>query len=462
MLRIRVIFVTFLFLVSMFASVTSVCSFRQIESLGSHCIYSENHAENEFNLFYGKQLVWLYALEDISQFNLVFSVPLNFENQAPIFYRIMDNTTSDVLSYHMYNDTNSPNKVINITIGHMNKNDRSSLYVEYWVLIKNKKYSDLPQNVELPFKCELPQEVRIWLNSTESVQSDNLLIKLKSNNLLRKSDYNLITYADNIVNYTYNKNNVLRASMLHGGIPNILYSLFPDKFHYFRKEVVDIENKTTTPVTNMFHDAVSTYFMEGACPGVANLGAALFRANGIPAKQLVVNSHKKKWMMREYNCIHYICEYYCPDYGWLWVDSDYFQKKGITPQYPTEAVVLKVAYPEDENEAGHGLQKTGGKISWIKAYTDNIAYSFIQWGDSNWNQTIDRTLGANIFNKTQKVWEYHVKYAGRNLSGINKQHFLEANVAQQDAIDYFCQSNVIGYSNSINISYNAYRAINVS
>ena len=208
-------------------------SIKEIESQGNYSKYAASNIEKELHLIYGKHVFSIYALEDVVSFNLIHCIPLIYEEQAPVLLSIGNQTTANILSYEIENDTYPPNKVINLTIGRMNKGEKTTVHLEYWVLIKNNEFDDLPEYVEMPKEDELPEETKMFLCATKPVQSDNALIKLKAKRLLRKSDVNLLKYAENVVTYT-RRNRVIRSpiglelgfSIFSFGLPTALNSIF--------------------------------------------------------------------------------------------------------------------------------------------------------------------------------------------------------------------------------------------
>lgn len=89
--------------------------------------------------------------------------------------------------------------------------------------------------------------------------------------------------------------------------------------------------------------------------------------------------------------IHYTCEYYCPGYGWIRADSRF--SGAITPSPYNESIVLKVIYPEEENDAGSGVQGNGGLVPWVWMTNDNV----IQGKTRGWCWTEGKISMIDIF-----------------------------------------------------------------
>ena len=387
---------------------------------------------------HGEALFYVKANDDItSVFNVTWAVPPNYENQAPILIDVRNDTSSSILGWSVINDTNPPNKVLKFLISPLRKGEQVTIHFDYLVLVKNKKYEDLLDYVKIPIEDELPDDTKIWLESTKAIQSDNILIRLKAYSLRWRSD-DLTELAEKIVKYTSSPK-IIRV---------VLWRLANRFFHgeswHWAK----------------YLDAVSSIFFGGSCTGRANLGTALFRANGVPAKNLIVtpvSAGKKFWFDA-----HYICEYYCPNYGWVSAETTL----GITPYEPKNYMVLRVNYPEDENLAGNGNDYYGGCEPWF--WVDN-ADARVWWhtgqrsGTRGWFEkeiTTPPDMANLAFNLTQNVYELHARYLGTNLSGENLLHFNNAISAQKNAIECFKQSDITGYLNNMTIAYNEYRKIN--
>lgn len=392
--------------------------------------------ESELDLLHGEALFYISAIDNVNYpFNVTLAVPPNYENQAPILIDISKDTTAQIISYCIVNDTNPPNKILNFTIAPMKKDENAFINFDYWVLVKNNEYTDLPNYVNIPKEYELPEGAKKWLVSTNAIQSNNTLIKLKARQL-RGFSNNLIELGKKIVRFTY--------------------------FHRYVGILWLITNLLTSfsPGWAKFSDAVSALFIGGACTGRANLGAALFRANGVPAKDLIVTLMVGKNIWYD---AHYNIEYYCPDYGWVPAETTL----GITPYEPKNNIILRVNYPEDENLAGSGLDYYGGCEPWFWINNKDVLVRWHLGNESGTRGWIEKEFMANqyianlAFNLTQEVYELHTKYVGMDLSGENKQHFNNAILAQKNAIKYFNQSDVIGYFYSIRLAYDEYVHINV-
>lgn len=354
----------------------------------------------------------LEALADIDSFNFTCAVPCKYEDQVPIFFEICNDTTANITKYEMFSQED-PNNVVNFTIGSMRKDEKVLIHLKYWLLVKNKYYDDLPNYVEIPGMEELPNYTKTWLTSTAAIQANNSEIIEKAE-LLRNNNSNLVEVAQNISEFL---SNVPYTS----GIPQ---------------------------------DALSTLYYGGVCTGHANLGTALFRANGVPAKNLIVIPTGGIWLQW-----HFISEYYCPNYGWVWVETSL----GQTPFEPKNNIVIRVNYPEDENEAGINY---GGveQIYWVP--TDNVSVSYGNPSEDSYTKALIETEiftssenANNSFLIALEVYSFYMKYIGKELSSEGMQHFENALNAQRNALERLRECDINGYTEYMNIAYAEYNLI---
>jgi len=383
--------------------------------------------QQELDLLAGEIIFEIKAFSDVtSPFNISYSVPPVYCDQAPLLINVRNNTNAKIINFCIINDTLAPNKIINFTIEPMKQGKNATFYIDFWVLVKNNEYNDLDDFVEKPKEEDLPENTKIWLSPTKAVQSNNILIKHRARLLKRFTKDNLTKIAEKIASFTHNHRKYLisyKIPMLH------------------------------------FQDAVWSYLFGGVCTGRANLGTALFRANGIPARQLAV---MPTWSKDMWFDMHYISQYYSPGYGWVLVETSL----GITPYEPKNNVIIRVNYPQDENNAGnwHSSTGTGGVEYWFWTNNEKIYFSYIGPARRAWveNEVFTNSKNAsNAFNLTKEVYGLHTKYFGVNLSGSNNKYYLNATLAQKNAVESFKQSNIYEYIENITYAFDQYKKINV-
>jgi hypothetical protein len=422
-----------IFLGAVFLSAIPLSYGEPAETEYPNTVHAVIEEEQELALLHGEIAFHISLSENENHpFIINYSMPPTYENQTPVFFEIRNDSTAEILSYSIVNDTNPPNKIITFTLKSMNTGETTILHFDFWVLIENNEYTTVPQSVPIPEENELPADTLPWLESTKAVQSSGIRIRWKASQL-RDTNENLFSTAQQIVQYT--------SSHKTRSILWLLANRFsPNSDSGWAK----------------YLDATSSLFFGGSCTGRANLGTALFRANGIPAKVLHV---MPTWYTSWYD-MHYISEYYHQGYGWVLAET----VLGNTPYQPKNNIILRVNYPEDENSAGNRYDYYGGCEQWFWVQSKNI---HVYWnhsgsGTRSWlenNITIDQGTAHFLFNFTTTVYNLYTRYLGTNLTGLNQDHFNNATVYQKDAIQYFKQSDIGGYTTAIYFAYLEYEKI---
>jgi hypothetical protein len=341
---------------------------------------------------------------------------------------IFNDTSADILKYNIENDTNDPNKFVNFTIGPMEKDSRAFIHFNYWVLVKNNNYSDFPKYVKIPKKNELPTETTKWLSSTNVVQKNKILIRLKARELKILTN-NLIKLASRISKFC----------RLH----RYIFFLIQYVLGTYRSQ-----------------DAFTTLFRNGECPGRSHLGCALFRANNIPARVILANRDYKFWYE-----MHYATEYYCPDYGWILTEVH----SGITPYEPKNQIILRICYPEDENDTHTDFiyPKMKGLENWFWIYNQNVKpyYDKDFINGSKTTMSIENEIFTDnesteeAYSITKEVFHQYQYYINMNLTNENLEHFQNATSYQFEAINELKTGNVQQYISFMNMAIEEYNKI---
>ena len=185
-----------------------------------------------------------------------------------------------------------------------------------YVLLADRKYDSFPRSAPIPKKKDIPVAIRKWLSPTKSVQSDNLEI-------------------------------VEKARELKGTSKTIL-EVAEATLNFHQKVIRKLRGARSCSAVDTLHGG-------GACTSFANLTAAIFRANGIPAR---VMANYPTW--GQAYATHYNVEFYVPQYGWYWLDTIV----GKMPIKPYEQVVATAVYPEDEDRAFEAGRNASGGVPW--------------------------------------------------------------------------------------------------
>jgi hypothetical protein len=382
----------------------------------------------ELDLLRVEHYLYVNASADVGTFHIRFSFPPDYQYQVPLMLEIYnDSTTSFIIHYEIENDTNEPNKIINFTIGAMEKDESVLLHFSCWVLVKNHDFSDLPPYVKIPKKYQLPEDTKIWLASTKEVQLHGLLIRHKARQLHGLSD-NLIRYAGRIAPFI--------------------------KYHRFGLFILELNLGLL-----LSQDARTTLLINGENVGRSHLACAFFRIYDIPARVLLVNNDQGFWTQ-----MHYMVEYYCPGYGWVLVETT----AGKTPYATKRQVVNRVCYPEDEQDTKNDyifpLMK--GEERWLWIDNTNVFPYYVDCKSGSKSQmfseavvSIDSLTADYAFVLTQIVFRLYQKYLGENLTDENLHHFHNASLYQKDAITAMKADNPDGYISFLNRAYEEYKEI---
>jgi hypothetical protein len=382
----------------------------------------------ELNLLRGEHFLYVNATKDVTSFHIRYSFPPDYNYQVPIMLEILNDSTADVLNYEIQKDSLEPNNVINFTLGSMQKGDMVFLHFLCWVLVINNNYSDLPEYAKIPKKCELPEETKYWLSSSDVVQTNSILLKIKAYEV-KGFTTNLFVLAHKIAFY-------------------VKYHKLP--FYSLQLALGTLKGQ----------DALTTLFRNGDCPGRSHLSCALFRINNVPARVVMVTRSYPFWYQ-----MHFMVEYYCPNYGWILSEVH----NAETPYEPKNQIVMRICSLEDENTTGHDFifSKMTGVEQWF--WIDDNAvkpyYKDLKEG-SKLNMFPEKALFTNTttafttINVTETVFSFYQQYLGKNLSEENLNHFRSAVVDQKQAIESFKQSeDPYGYIDYMTLALNEYGEI---
>jgi Transglutaminase-like superfamily len=382
----------------------------------------------ELDLLRVEHYLYINATEDVSVFHVRYSFPPDYQYQTPLLLDLYnDSTTTKILHYQIENDTNEPNKIINFTIGAMEKDQSVLLHFSCWVLVQNHEYSDLPEYVKIPKKNQLPDNTTIWLASTQVVQLHSFLIKHKARQLHGISD-NLIRYAGRIAPFIKNHRYLLFVLELNLGLL-------------------------------LSQDARTTLLINGENVGRSHLACAFFRIYDIPARVLLVNNDQGFWTQ-----MHYMVEYYCPGYGWVLVETT----GGKTPYATKRQVVNRVCYPEDEQDTkkDYIFPLMKGEERWLWIDNENVFPYYVDCKSGSKSQMFseaavytDSLTADSAFVVTQNVFRFYQRYLGENLSGENLHYFQNASTYQRDAMNAMKTNNLEGYISFLNNAYEQYENI---
>jgi transglutaminase-like putative cysteine protease len=339
----------------------------------------------------GKLTIDICASSEIYQ--AYFHIPISCAEQVPIAVSL----DSPHLIDYRFLSLEPPNLIV---AARMHQALETSLDWEVWVLAKENRYQDLPEEVPIPSPETLPDSVTRWLQATDCVQVQAPIVQQTADSLGRGVS-DLIALADTIRTFCQH----LPGDMSH----------YPFSF-----------------------DAVYALNWGSSCTGHAHAGAALFRALGVPARCLLV---MPTWAQFWYD-MHWIIEIYVPGYGWVKLETTL----GQFPCYPHENIVVLACHPEDEfplfypsgiEGYWHTSDPTLGVFNphWGQAHrvlpyadlaapADRIEYA--------------RTLTDSVFQMYTQLW-------GVGLGGEAESYLQTAAGFQNSAVDRLKANDLDGY-----------------
>jgi hypothetical protein len=236
---------------------------------------------------------------------LTFPVPGTYRDQVPLSFSLTCQPPGALKGYRWRRREDGMNWLCDVTLAP--PKNGAVVRWESIVLVDDHKAVDLPTAP----KPEVPEETKRWTRSTGCVQSNDADICAKAEELA-KGATDVGEYARRVTHFV--ATNPLRMN----------------KFWHL--------------------DARSALTCGGSCTSRANLGAALLRARGIPARTV---AHLPTWSGPLYE--HWLVEYWHPGVGWVWLETSLDQVQ--PPSW--SLVVLNVANPEDEDLAFAPVRKRG-------------------------------------------------------------------------------------------------------
>ena len=145
--------------------------------------------------------------------------------------------------------------------------------------------------------------------------------------------------------------------------------------------------------------------------------------------------------------MHYMIEYYCPQYGWVLIDTT----NGKTPYETRKQIINRICYPEDEDDTktDYIFPTMKGEERWLWIDNQNIKPFYVDCKEgssrsnmSNENNfTTDAFTSDYIFLLTKTVFHQYEKYLKENLTDNNLDHFQKGFKFQQQAVIHLSKSN---------------------
>lgn len=313
-----------------------------------------------------------------------FHIPIAFREQVPVYLDIRGDELVDYRFVRL-----SPPNVIVCAV--MKKAVYSKLEWEAWVMVREVQSasSGLPSVVAMPSPEELPADTRKWLGATSCVQVDDPLVRETAASVRDDND-NLRQLSNRIAFYC-------RYDIVNG--------LHHDPWSF---------------------DAVSALKWGNSCTGHAHAGAALFRANGIPARSILNISASIAGSLMD---MHWIIDYYLPGHEWIKMETT----SGEDEYESQNTVIVMVCEPEYENPL---FYPCGIEGFW---FSSDPAVGIPDWGLGHYSvfgphidmtgEEIDRIHTTGL-----EVWDRYIDVRGINLTPEEQGYVESADLHREDAL----------------------------
>lgn len=269
------------------------CGLVSPQATGCRDTPSESTTSIYLRRLKGDLLVTRQATTDT--YEAYFHIPIAFADQVPVLLTVR----SPQLVDYRFVRLSPPNVIV---AARMKSARQATIHWESWVIVRQNDYLDRPATKPIPTLDQLPDEVKPWLLASDCVQTSDPFVQGKAQTI-RGDTTDLMVLADRVAAAC----SAIPASFKHS----------PPAF-----------------------DAFYALKWGNSCTGTAHAGDALMRANGVPARTLMV---MPTWYGGAFD-MHWIIEYYVPDYGWVRMETTL----GQNPVSPVEEIVVLACNPEDE------------------------------------------------------------------------------------------------------------------
>ncbi|MDX2105149.1 MAG: transglutaminase-like domain-containing protein [Candidatus Melainabacteria bacterium] len=239
--------------------------------------------------------VSILALDGAEQGTVTFPIPGIYRYQIPISFKIVSSPSNALVSYRLYSRSDGINWLCEAKV---RPPDEGAIIKWESLVLVNENFKS-----EEPHHEGRKSDVKSWISNSACVQSDNPAIKSKSDQLFRNAR-NEEEFAKRVIEFT---------SLNRG--------------------------KTGEKFDRL--DALRALDCGGSCTSRANLAAALFRAQGIPARTV---AHLPVWSGPLYE--HWLVEYWNSKRGWTWIEPTL---GNLEPS--KKLIVLAVSSIEDEDKS---------------------------------------------------------------------------------------------------------------
>lgn len=234
------------------------------------------------------------AEQGSSKGSLYLPIPGNYDGQIPISFELSTNPKKALIDWKIYQREDGINWVCKADL---NVGECVTVNWKALVVVKGEKKRRIKKTLLQP-----PKEISQWLRSTEAVPSKDVAIRKKARAIVKGTN-DIKEQADRIMQFCVKQP-------------------FPEKLQAM--------------------DAKTALTVGGSCTSRANLGAALLRAVGVPARTIAHLPVSAHWCD-----MHWLTEYWQPGYGWISIETSLDQ---FAPP-SNRRIVLSIASADDEEKS---------------------------------------------------------------------------------------------------------------
>ena len=329
-------------------------------------------------------------------YQVYFHVPLATEHQAPLLLTV----TSPQLVDWRFVRLEPPNVLAVATM--RDQGSVARLDWEAWVLLRSHRFEDRPLEVPLAALADAPAEVREWLAPTACVQWQEPLI-------------------------------VDRAAAVRGAASTVdeLAEAITDDVYF---NVAGVAAMTHVPHA---FDAFYAFTWGGSCTSHAHAAAALLRANGVSARNVLVVPRTVVNLD-----MHWLVEYWLPGYGWVRTEPTF----GFHPVETASEIKTFVVQPHDEfpiffvngiDAMWHTSDPALGRFNpaWGGAH-ESVRVDFFE-ADDDWL--------ADALERAREIFERTVDLQGTRLEPARRAWLDTATSACRGALEALRSRDLAGF-----------------
>lgn len=332
---------------------------------------------------------------NLGSFNCYVHIPAIHLNQIPISISIYSDPSDIIENFKISTNYSGENNLLEIQVKNLQTTDIVYIYWTVQLFIEYDNYDDLPDSLPILPVNQLPTEAKHWLANTDYVQCEDNQIKEKASDLIEE-ETDIFKIVQIIANFT-------GMGIIYG------YSGSQDAL-------------------SVLQDGI------GVCTGKSNLGVALLRSSGIPARVIQTGPSP-----------HYQIEFYANQYGWVKSETS----NGITPWPFHKSVVTYLNYPEDEssNNVYNEMQPSDGRVAYWGTPKSGLIWGSIHYRTST--DSIQAITSQEFFdlaiNVSKRAWELTIENTGNINGRIEENLFAKFTKYKSNAIDCIFENNIEGY-----------------